>query len=90
MASTLPALGLHPVIVSLPDFDLPDLIPACEVLWQEGFRAWTVGFDRLDDLPELLRRVGRRANLGVHGLSDVEQARAAAGAGAAFAASAFY
>lgn len=89
MAPKLPALGMHSLIVSLPDFDLPDLVPACEVLWQEGLRVWAVSVARLDNLPELLRLFGRRATLGVHGVAEPEQVRAAAAAGVAFAASVF-
>ena len=86
MAPKLPALGMHSLIVSLPDFDLPDLVPDCEVLWQEGIRVWTVSVDRIDNLPELLRLFGRRAKLGVHGVMEPEQVRSAATAGALFAA----
>lgn len=86
MAPKLPALGMHSLIVSLPDFDLPDLVPACEVLWQEGIRVWTASVDRIDNLPELLRLFGRRAKLGVHGVMEPEQVRSAATAGALFAA----
>jgi len=85
----MPGLGAHSLIVSLPDFDLPDLVPAAEVLWQEGFRVWSVVFERLDDFPELQRRFGRRAKLGVHGVSEPEQLRTAAAAGAAFVAAPF-
>lgn len=80
---------MHEVIVSLPDIELDDLVPACEVLCQEGFRLWSVPVARLDDLPGLLRLFGRRAKVGVHDVTGAEQVAAAAAAGAAFAASAY-
>lgn len=89
MAVSLPHLGLPPTIVPLPDFDAGELAPVCEVLWQERFRVWSVSIERLDNLAELLAGFGRRAKIGVHGLTSVEQAGAAAAAGAAFVASAF-
>lgn len=80
---------MHEVIVSLPDVDLDDLVPACEVLCQEGFRLWSLPVARLDDLAGLLRLFGRRAKAGVHDLTTADQVVAAAAAGAAFAASAY-
>ena len=80
---------MHDVIVSLPDIELDDLVPACEVLCQEGFRLWSVPVSRLDDLAGLLRLFGRRAKAGVHDVTEPGQVVAAAQAGAAFAASTF-
>ena len=73
---------MHEVIVSLPDIELDDLVPACEVLCQEGFRLWSVTVARLDDLAGLLRLFGRRAKVGVHDVTEPDQVVAAAAAGA--------
>jgi 2-dehydro-3-deoxyphosphogluconate aldolase/(4S)-4-hydroxy-2-oxoglutarate aldolase len=78
----LPDFGMHEVIVSLPDIELDDLVPACEVLCQEGFRLWSVTVARLDDLAGLLRLFGRRAKVGVHDVTEPDQVVAAAAAGA--------
>ena len=80
---------MHDVIVSLPDIELDDLVPACEVLCQEGFRLWSVPVSRLDDLDGLLRLFGRRAKAGVHDVTEADHVVAAAQAGAAFAASTY-
>lgn len=85
----LPDLGPHEVIVSLPRLDLDDLVAACEVMCQEGFRLWSLPTDRPDELPELLRLFGRRARIGVHGVTRPAQVVAAARSGAAFAASGY-
>ena len=84
MAVALPDLGPHRVIVSLPRADVADLVPACEVLWQEGFRTWALHTSQLADLAELKPLFGRRAVLGVEGLDSASQATAALDAGAAF------
>lgn len=89
MTPELPDFGPHEVIVSLPELELDDLVPACEVLCQEGFRLWSLSDDRAAELPGLLRLFGRRARIGVHGLTKPRQVVAAAEAGAAFAASAY-
>lgn len=78
----LPDLGDHRVVVSLPAVDLDDLVAACEVAWQEGHRTWSVGFDELDTLAGLRAVFGRRARIGVHGVTTADQAAAAAQAGA--------
>ncbi|MDQ7991710.1 MAG: bifunctional 4-hydroxy-2-oxoglutarate aldolase/2-dehydro-3-deoxy-phosphogluconate aldolase [Propionicimonas sp.] len=83
----LPDLGDHRVVVSLPAADVDDLIAACEVLWQEGHRVWSVGLDLVDELPRLRQVFGRRAAVGVHGLTDEAEARAAVDAGASLLAS---
>jgi len=85
----LPDFGMHEVIVSLPDIELDDLVPACEVLCQEGFRLWSVPVARLDDLAGLLRLFGRRAKVGVHDVTEPGQVVAAAATGAVFAASTY-
>lgn len=89
MAPELPDLGVHQVIVSLPVIDADDQVGVCEVLCQEGFRLWSLPADRTDDLPALLRVFGRRAQAGVHAVTEPEQVVLAAAAGAAFAASSF-
>ncbi len=80
---------MHEVIVSLPDIELEDLVPACEVLCQENFRLWSVPVTRTDDLEALLRVFGRRAKVGVHDVTEADQVVAAAAAGAVFAASTY-
>lgn len=77
----LPDLGDHRVIVSLPAADVEDLVAACEVLWQEGHRVWSVGAGFLDALPRLRQVFGRRARFGVHDITDAAQAPAAVAAG---------
>lgn len=89
MAPELPDLGRHSVIVRLPDLDADELVPACEVLCQEGFKLWTVAVAQLSQLPALLRLFGRRARIGVHGITKPGEVEAAAAAGAAFASSDF-
>ncbi len=86
MAPELPPLGTHQVIVPLPQLDLDDLVPACEVLWQEGFRVWSVAAGEAGQLPGLLRFFGRRAHIGVHAAREAADVVGAAAAGAAFAA----
>ncbi|MGC3994817.1 MAG: bifunctional 4-hydroxy-2-oxoglutarate aldolase/2-dehydro-3-deoxy-phosphogluconate aldolase [Propionicimonas sp.] len=84
MAPELPGLGVHNVIVGLPDLDADELVPACEVLSQEGFKVWTVSPGQAAQLPGLLRVYRRRARIGVHGVTTPDQVRAAADAGASF------
>jgi 2-dehydro-3-deoxyphosphogluconate aldolase/(4S)-4-hydroxy-2-oxoglutarate aldolase len=83
----LPELGEHQVVLSLPGADDDDLIAACEVLWQEGHRVWSVPPERLDDLAVLRTVFGRRARFGVHDLTDAGQTAAAVAAGAGLLAS---
>ncbi|MCA0297337.1 MAG: hypothetical protein LCH96_18900 [Actinobacteria bacterium] len=90
MAPELPDLGVHSVIVGLPDVDADELLPACEVLCQEGFKLWSVSAGQVAVLPDLLRVFRRRARIGVHDATEPAQVVAAAEAGAAFAASAFF
>lgn len=87
MVPQLPDLGVHAVVVSLPDLDADELLPACEVLCQEGFTAWGVRMVQLPQLPALLRVFGRRARIGVQDATTPDDATAAARAGAAFVAS---
>ncbi|MCB0912323.1 MAG: hypothetical protein KDB60_11985 [Propionibacteriaceae bacterium] len=85
MVPELPDPGVHSVIVGLPDLDADELVPACEVLCQEGFTLWTVSASRLDQLPGVLSLFRRRARVGVHGVGEPAQVVASAAAGAAFA-----
>ncbi len=85
----LPDWGVHSVVVGLPDLDADELLPACEVLCQEGFKLWSVTATQVTELPALLRVFGRRARIGVHDVIEPAQVEAAAAAGAAFAASGF-
>jgi 2-dehydro-3-deoxyphosphogluconate aldolase/(4S)-4-hydroxy-2-oxoglutarate aldolase len=87
VATELPSLGPNRVIATLPDFDSETLLPACEVMCQEGFTAWSLPVGRLDALAEILSPFRRRARIGVHGVTTPAQVRRAAEAGAVFAAS---
>lgn len=89
MTPELPDLGQHDLIVSLPELEFDDLVPACEVLCQEGFRVWSLPIGQLAELPALLRLFGRRARVGVHDVTLAAEVAAAARAGAAFAASTY-
>ena len=85
MPHDLPRLDPHRVIVTLPPLAADDLVAAGEVLWQEELRVWSVA--RLADLEVLRPAFGRRATIGVHGLSTPAAVAEAVGAGAAFVAS---
>lgn len=86
--SALPDLGPHPVICSLPELDGDDLIAVGEVLCQEGFRVWSLPADRLAELATLRPVFGRRAQIGVHGVTTPAEAAAAAESSVAFVATA--
>lgn len=90
MAAELPSLGPNRVIATLPDFDVETLLPACEVLCQEGFTTWSLPMVRVDVLAEILAPFRRRARIGVHGVTLPGQVKRAAQAGAAFAASPYF
>ena len=83
----LPDLGDHRVVLALPAADLDDLVAACEVAWQEGHRVWSVPVDLLAELTGLRAVFGRRARIGVHGVTTAGQANAAREAGADLVAS---
>lgn len=89
MAIELPSLGARRVIASLPEFDVDDLLPACEMLCQEGFSAWALPWERRDEIAPLTAAFGRRARIGISGVTTAAQVSAAVEAGAAFAASDF-
>ncbi len=86
-AAVLPDLGRHRVIVSLPAAPPEELVAACEVLLQEGLRAWSLPVGRLAELATLKAMFGRRARIGVHDLAEPLAAAAAAAGGADFGAS---
>lgn len=87
MATDLPSLGSSRVIATLPDFDPGTLLPACEVMCQEGFTTWSLPVGRQEELGEFLTPFRRRARIGVHGVTTPAQVKRAAEAGAAFVAS---
>jgi 2-dehydro-3-deoxyphosphogluconate aldolase / (4S)-4-hydroxy-2-oxoglutarate aldolase len=89
VAVELPSVGERRVIANLPEFDLEELLPICEVLCQEGFTAWSLPISRVDEVAALRTAFGRRARIAVGGVTDVAQVKQAAEAGAAFAASDF-
>jgi 2-dehydro-3-deoxyphosphogluconate aldolase/(4S)-4-hydroxy-2-oxoglutarate aldolase len=82
-------LGRHAVVWSLPAVDADDLVAACEVLWQEGHRTWTLPVSRLAELAALRSLFGRRARLGIERAGTGDDAAAAASAGAAFVAASY-
>jgi 2-dehydro-3-deoxyphosphogluconate aldolase/(4S)-4-hydroxy-2-oxoglutarate aldolase len=81
---TLPLSGRHQVMLGLPEVELDDLLPAAEVLAQEGFTTWVIAADALSDLPMLLSSFGRRVLIGVGGVERAEQVVEAAELGAGF------
>jgi 2-dehydro-3-deoxyphosphogluconate aldolase/(4S)-4-hydroxy-2-oxoglutarate aldolase len=87
VAVELPALGAHRVIVNLPAFEVEDLLPACEILCQEGFTTWALPIDRVGDVAGLRAAFGRRVRVAVSGVTRPAEVRRAAEAGAVFAAS---
>ncbi len=74
------------MLASLPDVDADIMIAACEVMWEEGLRAWSVPVGRLDLVQALRSPFGRRALIGVHGVTRVSEGTAAVAAGARFVA----
>ena len=82
MTASLPDFGTWQVLVSLPAADPDDLVAACEVLLQEGFRTWSLPFGRLAALPRLRGLFGRRATIGVHAVTGADQVTEAVTAGA--------
>ncbi|MCE1173143.1 MAG: hypothetical protein LWW77_00865 [Propionibacteriales bacterium] len=87
MAVELPALGEHRVIVNLPAFEVEELLPACEILCQEGFTTWALPIDRISVVAGLRAAFGRRARIAISGVTRPAEVRRAAEAGAVFAAS---
>ncbi len=87
MAVELPALGEHRVIVNLPSFEVEELLPACEILSQEGFTTWALPIDRVGDVAGLRAAFGRRARIAISGVTRPAEVRRAAESGAVFAAS---
>jgi len=78
------ALGGRRVFVEFPTGGVQEWVAAAEVLIQEGLAAFCLGRDQLELLPDALALVGRRARVGVHGLTDAAGVRAAVAAGAHF------
>ncbi|PFG17848.1 2-dehydro-3-deoxyphosphogluconate aldolase/(4S)-4-hydroxy-2-oxoglutarate aldolase [Propionicimonas paludicola] len=89
MPAPLRLPGRHQVVLSLPAVGIDELLPAAEVLAQEGFLAWAVSVEELAALPALLHGFGRRALIGVSGVESADQVREAADAGAGFVSSDF-
>lgn len=89
MSVKLALPGRRQVILTLPSAGIDDLLPAGEVLAQEGFWTWALAPDALADLPALLHSFGRRVLIGVGGVERPGQVVEAAVAGAGFVASDF-
>lgn len=87
VATELPPVGARRTIANLPEFELEDLLPVCEMLCQEGFTTWALPPDRIAEIAELRQLFSRRARVGVAGVTTPAQVKAAAESGAAFAAS---
>lgn len=77
------------MVLSLPELGIDELLPAGEVLAQEGFLTWVLTADAMDDLPALRSAFGRRVVIGVGGVQRPDQVVAAAEQGAAFVSSDF-
>ncbi len=77
-------MNARPVLVNLPPADLSGLLPACEILCQEGFTHWSLPVDRIDELAALRAGFGRRSWVGIHGVTDTDQMLRGAEAGAAW------
>lgn len=88
MNGEMPSVGERRLIVNLPEFDVEDLLPICEVLCQEGFTTWSLPAGRIAEVAGL-GMFARRARIGIHSVTDSVQVKKAAEAGAAFAASDF-
>lgn len=78
------ALEDHTVVVEVPPGGVDDWVAVGEILLQEGLAAWALPPSSIGCLPEVLALFGRRARVGVTGLTDAAGVRAAAGAGAHF------
>lgn len=89
MSAKLSLPGRHQVILTLPPAEIDDLLPAGEVLAQEGFLTWALAADAVAELPTLVKTFGRRVLIGVSGIDDPVQVAEVAAAGAGFVASDF-
>ncbi|MDO5535787.1 MAG: hypothetical protein Q4F65_14200 [Propionibacteriaceae bacterium] len=78
------ALGGAAVVVEVPRAGVPDWIAVAEVLLQEGLGAWAVPLEASDLASETLAIHGRRARVGVCGVTDAAGVRAAVELGAHF------
>lgn len=78
------ALCGNTVVVDLPRTGVEDWIAVAEVMLQEELRAWAFPPDLLHLMPEVLSLYGRRAHVGVSGVTDAAGVRAAVDAGARF------
>lgn len=78
------ALGGRRVVVEVPAAGVEDWVAVAEVLVQEGLSAWALPPGLISCLPEVLALFGRRARVGVTGLTDADGVRRASEAGAHF------
>lgn len=78
------ALGGRRVVVEVPATGVEDWVAVAEVLVQEGLSAWALPPALIPCLPEVIALFGRRARVGVTGLTDADGVRRAVEAGAHF------
>lgn len=78
------AFGPSVVVVEFPRTGADDWIAVAEVLLQEGLSAWAFPVQLMHLVPEVNSLFGRRARVGVSGVTDAEGVRAAADVGARF------
>lgn len=84
MSGLVAALQGRRVFAEFPAGLSADWIPACEVLLQEGVRAWALHHADLGLLEQALRLFGRRARIGVRGATTAAQVADAVAFGAHF------
>ena len=84
MSGLVGALQGRRVFAELPAGFSTDWIPACEVMLQEGVRAWAVHHADLGLLEQALRLFGRRARIGVRGATAPQHVADAVAFGAHF------
>lgn len=78
------AIGDARVVVAFPADGMTDWVPCAEVLLLEGFTTWVIPYPQLAMLAEVKALYGRRARIGVGGLTDADAVREAVDAGAVF------
>ncbi len=78
------AIGDARVVVAFPADGMSDWVPCAEVLLLEGLTTWVIPHAQLPMLAEVKALYGRRARIGVGGLTDAAAVREAVDAGAAF------
>lgn len=78
------ALGARKVVIEVPAAGVEDWVAVAELLVQEGLSAWALPPALIACLPGVVALFGRRARVGVTGLTDAADVRRAVDAGAHF------